>query len=65
MQGPCLNTTKDLRKSIRIKPVFQPSSVLRQGCKGPGSFCLFGKKTEATAEPGAARPGAQKTELHR
>ena len=23
-------------------------------------FALFGKKTEATAEPGAARPGAQK-----
>jgi len=62
-KGVCIRLSAVLAYKTEIglrETCVQLCRELRQGCKGPGSFCLFSKKTEATAEPGAARPGAQK-----
>jgi len=41
-------------------------AVCARDAKGLVLFCLFqAKKTEATAEPGAARPGARKVKRYK
>ena len=41
---------------------FKLRRICARDAKGLVLFAISGKKTEATAEPGAARPGAKKNE---